>query len=104
MTELTIKTNNQPRELKSIYDFDSADQHRIRSDFDWMNQDELETSYSFFKYRGHIYHLSEFMHLGSAAPSDLRSWDGYSSDSYFSGVVVRMVEDNEAVIVGRYFS
>ena len=43
MTELTIKTNNQPRELKSIYDFDSADQNRIRSDFDWMNQDELET-------------------------------------------------------------
>lgn len=104
MTELTIKTNNQPRRLMSLYDFSPADQVKVREHFDWMDQDELETSYSFFKYRGNFYHLSEFMILGSAAPSELCSWDGYSSDSYFSGIVIRMVNDNEDVVVGTYFS
>lgn len=104
MTELTIKTNNQPRQLLSLYDFSPADQVKVREHFDWMDQDELETSYSFFKYRDNFYHLSEFMDLTSLAPSEFKGWDAYSSDTYFSGIVVRLTNNNEDVVVGTYFS
>lgn len=104
MTELTIKTNNQPRKLLSLYDFSPADQLKMRKHFDWMDQDELETSYSFFKYCGNFYHLSEFLFLRSTAPSEFKGWDAYSSDTYFSGIVVRLTNNNEDVVVGTYFS
>jgi hypothetical protein len=104
MTALTIKTNNQPRKLKSIYDFSPADQVKVREHFDWMDIEELESSYSFFKYRDNFYHLSEFLNLTSLAPSKFQDWHGYSSDSYFSGILVRLVDDNESVIVATYFS
>jgi hypothetical protein len=33
-----------------------------------------------------------------------QGWDGYRSDSYFSGIVVRYVDDGERVIAGLYLA
>ena len=104
MTALTIKTNNQPRKLRSFHDFSPAEQLKMCEHFDWMDNDELVTSHSFFKYRDNFYHLSEFLNLTPLAPSELQDWHGYSSDSYFSGILVRLVDDNESVVVATYFS
>jgi len=104
MTKLTIKTNNQPRRLMSLHELSSADQVEARKRFDWMDSEELETSCDFFKYRDNIYHLSEFMSFTSFASGEFKGWNGYSADTYFSGILVRIVNENEDVVVGTYFS
>jgi hypothetical protein len=37
-------------------------------------------------------------------PEDLAGWNGYQSDSFFSGMVVRYVtkDHDQLVVVGRY--
>lgn len=104
MTELTIKTNHQPRELKYIFDFTEAEQKEIRNQYDWMNSGDLECNFGFFKYRGMYHHLQDFLKCSDTQNDELRKWDGYSNDSYFSGLVIKLCEDNESVIVGTYYS
>lgn len=99
---LTITTNNQPRQLMHLCDFSESEQQRIRSDYDWMCPEDLESNYGFFRYRSSIYHLQDFMRV--AGNDALQGWDGYSSDSYFSGVLIRLQDDCDSVIVGRYCS
>lgn len=89
-----VITNNQPRPIFSGCELTAKE----RAEFDWMeNPDE----YSFFRYRGTIYALSEFMPAGPAFPN----WHGLATDTYYnSGVLFRIVDDGESVIVGRYYS
>ena len=98
---ITITTNNQPRELLYLQDFSEAEQQQIRSDYDWMEPEDLECNFGFFRYRSSVYHLQDFMRA-SGPPVELEGWDGYHSDSYFSGVLIRLTEDCESVVVGRY--
>jgi len=57
----------------------------------------------FFRYRGNVYDIGEFMRCESK-DSPLASWHGYSSDSMFSGVLIRLVDNGESVIVARFYS
>ena len=95
---LKITTNNQPRDLLTLWDFSDKERIRIRSDFDWL--DDIESDSGFFRYKGFIYHLSEFLH---AACTPL-GWDGYQADSWFSGTLIRLSDDGETVTVGRWVS
>ena len=100
MTEasaMKITTNNQPRELLSFFEFSRREQTQIRREFDWLT--DIEESTDFFKYKGEIYHLSDFMKSES-----IDGWAGCKADSYFSGLVVKISEDCESVIVGRFVS
>ena len=90
---MTIKTNNVPRDVLSWYELTDAE----RAEFDYLDSDTAQSDASFFRYRGNIYDLGEFM------ISPLKGWDGYHSDSYFSGILVRYVEDCERVIVATYY-
>ena len=99
---ITITTNNQPRELLYLQDFSEAEQQQIRSDYAWMQPDDLECNYGFFRYRSIIYHLQDFIHADDFG--ELEGWHGYHSYSYFSGVLIRLTEDCESVVVGRYCS
>ena len=90
---MTITTNNQPRDLRGFWDFSEADQSTIREEFDWM--EDLEGDCSFFKYKGNIYNLADFMHSGSP-----EGWDGNAPNSYFSGVLVKLSSDCEKVTCG----
>ena len=98
----TITTNNQPRELLYLQDFSEAEQQQIRSDYDWMEPDDLECNNGFFRYHSRIYHLQDFIRASES--SELKDWDGYHGDTYFSGVLVRLTKDCESVVVGRYCS
>lgn len=93
MSELTIITNNVPRPI--IYGWEIPE---VRDEFDWISDDDFDMS-EFFRYKGRVYSLDEFMH-SSAFPS----FDGYAGDSYFSGVLVRLCSDGDHVVVGRYYS
>ena len=105
---LTIKTNWTPRELITgqwLEGFGGLNSgslyHQLRREFDYLSQDEFDER-EFFKYRGVWYDFSEFMRLEHNSPFG-NKWDGYSSDSYFSGIVVKNCYDGN-IIVGTYLS
>lgn len=97
MSDLTIKTNRHWRNLAYRSDVPAA---VLADQFDWLDEDD--GSDGFFAYRGRWYHVSEFMRI--EANDALRDWHGYSSDSYFSGVLIRLSRDGEQVMCGTYFS
>ena len=97
---LTIKTNNVPREMLMLFQLDEKDQKIVRKNYDYFTEEELNEQ-RFFDYKGFWYCLSDFLRLENS--EDLKGWDGYYSDSYFSGVLVKLVQE-ESVIVGRYYS
>ena len=97
MSKLEIFTNNQPRDI--IYGFELPKSKR--KDFDYLNDEEFNDR-SFVKYNGHYYDLGEFMRIEKH--SDFKNWDGYSADTYFSGILIKLCEDGDSVIMGRYFS
>lgn len=104
MGQLTIITNRQPRELVSLNDIP----RRFHSDFDHLDGEEKYTP-RLVKYKRIYYDVGEFVRTPQdEAPrqnlNQLSAWDGYQSDSYFSGVVIKWCDDYERVIVGRYYS
>jgi hypothetical protein len=102
---ITIRTNRQPRAILQRYELSQ----RESAEFDYLADDEG----TFFRYRGLVYDLGEFCRVipqGSTRchPTEcddpaFSGWDGYMSDSFFSGVLVKFVDD-ESVIVGAYAS
>lgn len=89
-----IITNNVPRLLIDAYEL--TEREREQFDYlDWRAIDAGEDGVTFFRYRGRLYSLSEFMR------TDLAGWDGIATDSFFSGTVVRFLPDDEdRVVVG----
>lgn len=95
---MTIRTNNVPRTLVDA--FCLTDAERAEFDYlDWPAIDAGRDSATFFRFKGQTYDLGEFMRDG--APE---GWDGVKADSYFSGMVVRIVDDGEAVVVGECYA
>ena len=93
MSEVTIITNNQPRDI--LYGFNLPEKYR--KEFDYLTDEEY-ANHEFFIYKKQAYSLSEFMRTDS-----FKDWDGYSSDSFFSGIVIKIINDGDSVIVGRYY-
>ena len=109
---LTIRTNNVPRDLLSGFDLTDKE----RAEFDYI-EDMDDAIDRFFRYRGNVYDSHEFVRIELASKrtnpyclgvweedSPLLNWDGYQSDSMFSGIVVRYCENYERVVVGLAMS
>ena len=99
---MKIKCNNVPRNL--IYGYELSDKER--AEFDYIESEEFET-HEFFRYKGRAYALDDFMLIdANIAPHPQRdgweNFDGYASDSCFSGVLVKYV-DSDRVIAATYF-
>lgn len=112
---MKITTNNQARDV--AYAWQLTDKER--AEFDYHDDiDSPDCCATFVRYKGQVYDLGEFSvivscdYKGALHPMALRDtennfvgWDGYQSDSYFSGLVIRYADNfGESVIVGRYFS
>lgn len=97
MAELKIVTNNHWRQLKYRHE---VPEKVLQGQFDWTNEDDHCDG--FFQYRGTWYHSSEFLSLSQGAPREMKEWHGYSSDSFFSGVLIRISEDGEMYQVATY--
>lgn len=106
---IRVITNNVPRLLIDGYDLTP----RERGEFDyidWTGIDAGSESATFFRYRGQLYDLGEFMANlretgGTRQTGDLAGWDGYMSDTFFSAIVVKFVPgDDDRVIVGLALS
>ena len=91
---VTIKTNNVPRAVVTGAQLND----REKAEFDYYTNDGLENAL-FFRYKEGVYDIGEVL----SAPESLKPWQGYSSTSYFSGVVIRYTDDLESVIVGVYW-
>jgi hypothetical protein len=100
---MKIITNNKPRGI--VYGFELTPKER--SEFDYLTDAELETR-SFVKYKGQFYDLGDvmgFQHGKDCLDPVFACWQGYVSESYFSGVVFRYPPENdETIIVGRFIS
>ena len=101
---MTIRTNNQPRALKCLFEFSLKNQAKIKSDFDWL--EDIESDCGFFDYRGRVFNLSTFLRVSAnnEPDHDFYGWHGVDADSYFSATLVKICPDNDFVIVGRWFS
>ena len=109
--DLTITTNNVPRDL--LYWHELSDAERLELDY-IDNGDERGAD--FFRYRGSIYDLHEFSRIErapSSHPFSLTVWedndpllafDGYQSDSFFSGIAIRYTDNWERVVVALVMS
>ena len=102
MGEVKIVTNNVPRDIVQAYELTEAE--RAGFDFiDWAGVEEGTDSAEFFRYRGQLYYLES-----EGRPAFAPGWDGYLSDSFFSGILFRFpVEDGrpdyERIVIGRYY-
>lgn len=94
---VTIKTNHVPRHTIQGYELTTKE----REEFDYIPKDEID-GHDFFRFKGQVYDLNEFMRVGAAF--GLQGWDGYHSDSAFSGILVKYVNHGDSVIVGTYYS
>jgi hypothetical protein len=102
---ITVVTNNVPRDLICFHDLRAE----VQKDFDYVARREERSDLRFFAYKGAWYDSHEFMRcndttLAETHRESFKEWDGYQSDTYFSGVLIKFVDDNERVIVARYFS
>lgn len=89
---LTVVTNGVPRETLTWDDLSAKE----RAWHDWDGAED----HTFIRYRGHAEPLESYRVLrGGPLTSD--GWDGGAADSFFSGTLVRFVDDGR-VIVGRY--
>ena len=101
-----VITNNRPRDILHW----SALTAKEQGEFDYLMIDEdghtRAFEASFFRYRGVVYDLGEFMRWTSPNSPEKAAgcWDGFQSDTYFSAIVVRYVDQYEHVIVGRVYS
>jgi len=94
---LKIKTDNKWRNFVYRYDVPAK---VLADQFDYLSEDDSLDG--FFRYRNYWYHTSDFMRC-SGMP-DLKDWHGYSSDSAFSGILIRMSKDGEQFQVATYYS
>lgn len=91
---MQIITNNIPRQL--IYGYELSDKEK--TDFNYL--DDIDSN-NFVRYKGFIYDVGEFMSTYNI--DSLKDWDGYFSDSYFSGVLIKII-DSDYVLMARYYS
>ena len=103
---MNIITNRIPRPLACLADLPE----KARKDFDYLTEDEA-CEPRLVQYKGVWYDVWDSMTCpGAVATDDTRhafaGWDGYISDSFFSGVLFKFADESAAgdacVVVGRY--
>jgi len=72
----------------------------LKEQFDHLSEEEYLDN--FFKYKKVWYHISDFMRLENNVPKEFKNYDGYSSDSFFSGVLIKLSEDGERYKIATY--
>ena len=93
---MEIISNGVPRPMIPFYALPPKVQAKVRDNYE--NADQFD----WVQYKGEWYCTEDFM----IAPESLHKegWGGYVSETFFSGVVVRLVDDGERLVFGRYFS
>jgi hypothetical protein len=106
--KIDIRSNYHTRPL--INGFELTEKEKAGFDYLENIEDNL-----FFRFKGQVYDLNEFMAVDKNSPFPA-FWHGYSSDTFFSGILIHLCDDNDLnrisglsfpddyIIVGQYFS
>ena len=96
---MTIKTDKKWKYLKSGDELPK----KWRKEFDYLT-DAQYTDVRFAYYNKYYYDVQEFMRFeGGNFRNEFSGWDGYSSDSYFFGIVIKLSSDGERYKIGYYY-
>lgn len=93
---MKIRTNNKPRDIIQAYELTEKE----LLEFDYLEGENLDCA-SFFRYKGSVYDLGEFMLCPDSF--HIENWQGIYSDSAFSGILIKYCNNFEQVIVAQYF-
>lgn len=74
----------------------------IKRQFDHL--DEIDKSDGFIVYHKRYYHLSDFMTIDKNSPFANLGFDGYLSDSFFSGILIKISNDCQSYKIATYIS
>jgi len=86
-------------ELISFFELSESEQNEIKNDYDSVEES------SFFRYRGQLHDLNNFMRLNhSDAGMPFKGFDAYHGDSFFSGTLIKLSECGDSLTVARYYS
>jgi hypothetical protein len=96
MSELSIITDHKYHNFKYRNEVPGS---VLKNQFDYQDEEVID---GFFQYKGNWYHLDEFMGCDNMSP--FVGWSGYSSDSFFSGILIKLSDDGEQYMVGWYCS
>lgn len=69
-----------------------------RKELDYMSSDAIDSGI-FLRYRGLVYTLDQFLRA-DAFPG----WEGLHSDTYFSGILIRLSSDGEMYQIATCYS
>ena len=98
---MQIVCNNKPRNF--IYGYELSDKER--REFDYLTPEDLDMR-NFVRYKGCLYDTGEFMRVTTSVANcqraELEKFDGYFSDSFFSGVLIKYI-DSDNCVMASYF-
>lgn len=94
---MRIITNNQWHQFKYG---DEVPKKILESDYDHLTLPEEYDG--FLQYRGCWYHISDFMRI--TYELEHTGYNGVCSESFFSGVLIKVSEDGEEYQIARYLS
>tara|TARA_B110000858_G_C17498608_1_gene334945 strand:+ start:148 stop:453 length:306 start_codon:yes stop_codon:yes gene_type:complete len=101
---MKIITNNHYRAILSFFELSTKEQDELKDSYDTIQES------SFFRYRGQVYDLGEFMrpcgysYDDATISHEMKEWEGYHNDSFFSSILVKYSSCNDAVKVGLAIS
>lgn len=101
---LAVKTNHH--RLPIIYGFELSPEEL--KEFDFLETEDEICEAQFVKYKGQLYYLNDFLSTrpgpwNQGLPEEFKGWDGYCSDTFFSGMLVKYCDDYDHVIIGQYY-
>lgn len=97
---MKIITNNVPRDI--IYGYELTEKEQAEFDYlDFASDDD--SCRDFVRYKGEVIDLQD-LEGNFGTETTFVGWDAYRSDSFFSGILVKFLIDDEQVIMGRYYA
>jgi len=97
MNKMKVITNRIPRPIINGCELSEKE----RAEFDFLESEELDCA-PFFRYRGDVYYLGNFMRYNVEINGIL--WHGAEGHSYFNSTLVHLCADGENVIVASAIS
>lgn len=103
-TDGSVKIFGNNHDVPIIYGYQLSD--KWKKEFDYYDNEEELDGATFFKYKGWIFDLCEFIAIRGNHPFEECpiKFDGYKSDTFFSGVLIKLSDDGESVKVYTYYS
>lgn len=101
MYGVKIIGNHNKKDLLFWHDLAEKEQEDIVASLPIERRSYFEEQY-YFRYKGNIYCLCEFMAVPEQEVGWMKDFDGYLSDSFFSGILIKVDPGMEWLKVYSY--